>query len=72
MTHEIKLKYYNSTLKIGFNDFKKEAYDCNCNCWLKAKYHLGRLVYGNVRIPYKRISNGIDKKDFTVQKFTPF
>lgn len=72
MIHEIKLKYYNSTMKIGFNDLKKEVYDCNSKSWLKANYHLGRLVYGSQRIPYKRISSGIDKKDFIVQIFIPF
>lgn len=69
---EIKLKYYNSTLKIGFNDLRKEVYDCNKKEWLPAKYHLGRLVYGNERIPFKRIRKGVDSNNFIAQDYCPF
>lgn len=66
------LKYYNSTLQIGFN-FPKEVYDCKNEVWLKSSVHLGRLVYGKQRISYKRISNGIDRKDFEIQELNlPF
>lgn len=61
--HEINLKYYNSTLNIGFNSIRKGVYDCNTNTWMKAKAHKGRLVYGNQRIPYKRIKQGIDGRN---------
>lgn len=71
MIQEIKLKYYNSTLRIGFNTWK-EVYDVKNEVWLPAKEHLGRLVYGNDRIPYKRIKAGLDKRDFIVQEYLPF
>ena len=71
MLLEIKLKYYNSTLKIGFNNWQ-QIYDCAANCWIKATEHKGRLVYGSNRIPYSKIKKGIDTKDYVVQQFCPF
>lgn len=71
MIQEIKLKYYNSTLRIGFNTWK-EVYDVKNETWLEAKEHLGRIVYGKDRIPYKRIKKGLDKRDFIVQEYLPF
>jgi len=59
----INLKYYNSTLRIGFN-FPKEVYDCNEERWIQSKVHVGRLVYGKNRIPYRRIADGIDKRNY--------
>ena len=67
----MKLKYYNSILKIGLNNWR-EVYDCNADKWLKAKVHNGRLVYGNSRIPYKKIKSGIDKINFEIKEFCPF
>ena len=61
--HIINLKYYNSTLKIGFNFIRDGVYDFDNEVWLKAKVHKGRLVYGNKRIPYSRIKQGIDTKN---------
>jgi hypothetical protein len=69
---EIKLKYYNSVLCIGFNNPRESVYDFNEKVWLPAKEHLGRLVYGNKRIPYKKIKNGIDTYNFLVQNYCPF
>lgn len=71
MTQQIKLKYYNSTLKIGFNTWK-EIYDCNAESWLPAKEHKGRVVYGNNRLTYAKIKSGIDKRNFVVQEYMPF
>lgn len=71
MTQEIKLKYYNSGLRIGFNTWK-EVYDVNTEVWLSAKEHKGRLVYGSKRIPYTRIKSGIDKRNFIVKEYLPF
>ena len=67
----MKLKYYNSTLKIGFNNWR-EIYDCTSEKWLKSKVHKGRLVYGNERIPYTKIKSGIDTKNFEVKQYCPF
>mgnify|MGYP007100042087 CR=1 FL=1 len=72
MKLEIKLKYYNSTLGVGFNNIIDGVYCANTNQWLAAKCHLGRLVFGTKRIPYKKIKEGIDKKDYLIQKSTPF
>lgn len=71
MLLEIKLKYYNSTLKIGFNSWKK-IYDVENNVWIEAKEHSGRVVYGNNRLPYSKIKNGIDCFNLVVQQFCPF
>ena len=71
MTSEIKLKFYNSKLQIGFN-FPTEVYDVVNKQWMKSKYHAGRIVYGEKRIPYKRIAAGIDKRNFIAQEFLPF
>ena len=71
MLLEIKLKYYNSDLKIGFNTWK-QIYDVKNKLWLEAKHHGGRVVYGNSRIPYKRIVEGIDARDFIAQAYCPF
>lgn len=65
------LKYYNSTLKIGFNNWR-EVYDCKTEQWLKSSVHKGRLVYGNNRIPYTKIKAGIDKRNFEVKQYCPF
>ena len=61
--NKIKLKYYNSTLQIGFNSIRNGVYDCKNNTWLSAREHKGRLVYVNQRIPYTRIKKGIDTKN---------
>lgn len=58
MIEEIKLKYFNSKLNIGFNDWNR-IYDCNKHIWLESKEHKGRLVYGNNRIPYTKIKYNI-------------
>lgn len=72
MLLEIRLKYYNSSLKIGFNNMRESVYDCNKKEWLTAKYHLGRIVYGKERLPYNRIKKGIDKSGVVVQEYCPF
>ena len=59
----IKLKYYNSSLQIGFNSIRDGVYDCKNKVWLSARVHKGRLVYGNNRIPYTRIKKGIDESN---------
>lgn len=64
--HEINLKYYNSSLQIGFNSIRDGVYDCKNERWLTAREHKGRLVYGNERIPYNHIKKGIDTKNKTV------
>lgn len=71
MQQEIKLKYYNSTLQIGFNTWR-EIYNVKANTWLPAKEHKGRIVYGNDRIPYPRIKAGIDRSNVVVQEYLPF
>lgn len=68
---EIKLKYYNSNLGIGFNTWK-EVYNNKSEAWLTAKEHNGRIVYGNDRIPYTKIKLGIDIKDFIAKEDCPF
>ena len=68
---EIRLKYYNSTLCVGFNDWR-QIYDVNSNTWLIAKYHNGRLVYGNNRLSYNMIKSGIDKRNYITQEYCPF
>mgnify|MGYP007050446720 CR=1 FL=1 len=68
----MNLKYYNSTLKIGFNYIRDGVYCCNTNSWLKPKVHAGRLVFGNKRIPYTEIKKKIDKKDYKVEVELPF
>lgn len=72
MQLEIKLKHYNSSLGVGFNNIIDGVYCANTNQWLKPKYHLGRLVYGTKRLSYKKIKEGIDKKNYLIQKSTPF
>jgi len=71
MLLEIKLKYYNSELNIGFNNWS-EIYDCKEQRWVKADYHLGRIVYGKIRLPYNKIKKGIDKTNFIAQQYCPF
>lgn len=71
MQFEIKLKYYNSSMQIGLNDWR-QVYDCKTQTWLSAKEHKGRLVFGNNRIPYTKIKSGIDTKNYIVQEFLPF
>lgn len=71
MQLEIKLKYYNSSLQIGLDDWR-QVYDVANGVWLQAKEHRGRLVYGNRRIPYLRIKAGIDKQNFIIQEYIPF
>jgi len=72
MTKEIVLNYYNEKEKIGFNNLREAAYDVLSEKWLPAKEHLGRLVYGNSRIPYKKIVSGISHRNFKVQEYCPF
>lgn len=72
MLLEIKLKYYNSAEKMGFNNPREAAYDCVNKVWLPAKEHRGRLVYGNNRIPYKRIASNIDHRNFVAQHYSPW
>lgn len=67
----MKLKYYNSTLGIGFNNLNK-VYCSKSERWIRAKVHLGRLVYGNSRIPYLRIKAGIDRTNFQIKEDCPF
>ena len=71
MQLEIKLKYYNSNLRVGFNDIK-QVYDCNKKEWLKAYVHKGRLVYGKNYLPYTRIKSGVDQQNKIVQEYCPF
>jgi hypothetical protein len=67
----MKVKYYNSTMKIGFNNWR-EVYDCNNEIWLKPSVHKGRLVYGRNRIPYTKIKKGIDKSNYNIEIYCPF
>ena len=71
MLLEINLKYYNSTENVGFNTWR-EIYDCAQKKWIKADYHLGRIVYGAKRVPYSKIKSGIDVNNFQVQQYCPF
>jgi len=71
MLLEIKLKYYNSSLKIGFNTWK-QIYDVKNKLWIEAKHHGGRVVYGSSRISYKKIVKGIDTSNFIAQNYLPF
>ena len=57
----INLKYYNSTLQIGFDSIRDGVYDCKNEVWLTAREHKGRLVYGNQRMPYTKIKKGINE-----------
>lgn len=68
----MKLKYYNSSLKIGFNSAREGVYDVENEEWLKPSVHKGRLVYGNNRIPYSLIKKGINKRNHIVKEFCPF
>jgi len=43
MQQELKLKYFNSKLQIGFN-FPSRIYDVKNECWIEGKVHAGRLV----------------------------
>lgn len=72
MKDEIILKYYNSHLKIGFNNAREAAYDVVTSKWLPAKEHLGRLVYGNKRVSYNTIVAGITHRNFIAQYYCPF
>ena len=71
MLLEIKLKYYSSRLRLGFNNWR-EIYDCNEQRWIKADYHLGRIVYGSSRLPYNKIKKQIDTNNFLAQQYCPF
>lgn len=71
MIQEVTLRFYNSELKIGFNNWR-EIYCNNSNVWIKCDYHLGRLVYGKKRIPYKKIVKKITHRNYIVQEFIPF
>lgn len=71
MISEIKLKFYNDAEKVGFNDWR-EIYCAEAKIWIKGYYHLGRLVYGSRRIPYKRIVKNITHRNYIVQEFIPF
>jgi hypothetical protein len=51
---------------------KHKIYDVKNECWIESKVHAGRLVYGKQRIPYSRITRGIDKIDFIVHEYLPF
>jgi hypothetical protein len=72
MVQEIKLKYYNDDLKIGFNSPREAAYDVAAAQWLPANVHAGRLVYGNNRVPYKKIVSNITHRNFVAQNYTPW
>jgi len=41
---EIKLKYYNSSLMIGFNSIREGVFDCKNDVWLKPAEHKGRFA----------------------------
>lgn len=71
MIQEIKLKYYNSRLRIGFNDLRR-VYSTIEDRWLTARVHAGRLVYGNKYIPYSKIKKGIDRVNYSVPDYCPF
>ena len=71
MQQELKLKFFNSKLQIGFN-FPSRIYDMKNECWIEGKVHPGRLVYGKQRIPYTRISSGIDLRNKIVHEYLPF
>ena len=70
--NEVRLKYYNSELKIGFNNLREAVFNLETKQWLQAKEHKGRLVYGNQRIPYNRIKEGLDSFDYVAQEYCPF
>ena len=71
MQQELKLKFFNSKLQIGFN-FPSRIYDVKNECWIEGKVHVGRLVYGKQRIPYTRIASGIDFRNKIVHEYLPF
>lgn len=71
MTNEVKLNFYSEKLGVGFNDYRQIF--CNkTNTWMDACYHLGRLVYGKKRLPYKKIVKSISHRDYIAQEFIPF
>lgn len=72
MVSEIKLKYYNEDLKIGFNSPREAAYNVATRQWLQSDVHAGRLVFGKNRVPYRRIVGGITHRDFVAQHYCPF
>ena len=69
MVQELKIKYYNATLKAGYNDFRKVYID---DTWVDVKVHAGRLVYGKQRKPFSKLRAGISHKNFIVREFLPF
>lgn len=69
--NEIKVSFYNDIEKVGFNDWH-EIYCTKNNVWIKGYYHLGRLVYGSNRLPYKKIIKNITHKNYVVQEYLPF
>ena len=72
MQQEIKLKYYNEYLKIGFNSPRDPAYDVSSGQWLQPNVHAGRLVYGKDRIPYSKITSNITHRNFVAVDYCPF
>ena len=69
MIQEIKIKYYNSTLKVGYNDFRKVYFE---DKWHDVKVHAGRLVYGTNRKPFSKLREGITHKNYVIQDYLPF
>ena len=71
MIQEVKVKFYNKNLGIGYDDFRKDFSEKD-NTWHPVKVHAGRLVYGRDRKPFKKIRSGITNRDYTVRVFIPF
>ena len=71
MIQELKVKFYNKDLKIGYDDFRK-VFSEKDNTWHKVKVHAGRLVYGRDRKPFSQLRTGITDRNYTVRQFFPF
>lgn len=71
MIQEVKVKFYNKELGVGYDDFRK-VFSEKTNTWYKVKVHAGRLVYGRDRNPFSKLRTGITDRNYTVRQFIPF
>ena len=71
MIQEVKVKFYNKELGVGYDDFRK-VFSEKENTWYKVEVHAGRLVYGRSRKPFKVLREGVTNKNFIIRQFFPF